>query len=141
VLILPLLFFLHVSGYDLIFGIDWLSHNSPMNINWKTDVIKLLLQGKKVTLHSQLVSIDINMTEPIVNISKEQNNGSQIFLANLFCVQEQSKADTADLLSQVQSILSNFSSIFAEPSSLPPSRTCDHRKNLLPNSQPSNLRP
>jgi hypothetical protein len=112
-----------------------------MNINWKTGVIKLLLQGKKVTLHSQLVSIDINMTEPIVNISIEQNNGSQIFLANLFCVQEQSKAGTADLLSQVQSILSNFSSIFAELSSLPPSRTCDHRINLLPNSQPSNLRP
>jgi Retroviral aspartyl protease len=50
---------LHVRRYDLIFRIDWLSLNRSMNINWKTGVIKLLLHGKHVTLHSQPVSIDI----------------------------------------------------------------------------------
>jgi Retroviral aspartyl protease len=61
---------LHVPGYDLILGIDWLALNNSMNINWKTGVIKLLLQGKKVTLQSQPVTMDINLTEPIVNIPK-----------------------------------------------------------------------
>jgi hypothetical protein len=42
-----------------------------MNINWKAGVIKLLLHGKKVTLHSQPVSIDIKITEPIVNLPRE----------------------------------------------------------------------
>jgi RNase H-like domain found in reverse transcriptase/Reverse transcriptase (RNA-dependent DNA polymerase)/Integrase zinc binding domain len=37
--------------------------------------------------------------------------------------------------------LSQFSSIFTEPSSLPPARPCDHQIHLTPGSKPINLRP
>jgi hypothetical protein len=44
---------LHVKGYDFTLGINWLSTNNPMKINWNTSIIQLLIQDQKVTLKSQ----------------------------------------------------------------------------------------
>ena len=42
---------------------------------------------------------------------------------------------------EVQLILDDFASVFAEPSGLPPRRACDHKIPLVPGAQPVSVRP
>ena len=53
--------------------------------------------------------------------------------------QLQSSAPT--LPAEVQHLIGQFASLFVEPTSLPPSRACDHEIPLLPGAQPVNIRP
>jgi hypothetical protein len=49
-------------------------------------------------------------------------------------------APTAPIHPQIQSLLDEFSQLFAEPSTLPPRRDCDHSIPLVPGAQPVCIR-
>lgn len=55
------------------------------------------------------------------------------------------KADSAQsdsvVIPAVQAIVDQFKHLFAEPTSLPPRRDCDHRIPLIPGAQPVAVRP
>ena len=41
---------------------------------------------------------------------------------------------------EIQQVVANFPSVFAEPNGLPPKRSCDHRIPLMAGAQPVNMR-
>jgi hypothetical protein len=45
------------------------------------------------------------------------------------------------ILEQIQLLLQSFQSLFEEPTTLPPSRSCNHSIPLIPSAQPINIRP
>jgi hypothetical protein len=45
------------------------------------------------------------------------------------------------LPAEIQLLLDQFAILFEEPTSLPPSRACDHQIPLLPGARPVNIRP
>jgi hypothetical protein len=47
----------------------------------------------------------------------------------------------SDLPSHIQQLLGSFEHLFAEPTALPPSRSCDHSIPLIEGAQPVNVRP
>jgi hypothetical protein len=59
----------------------------------------------------------------------------------LAVVHPDEKQDTASVPAAVQEILAQFSDVFVEPTSLPPSRTYDHAISLKPEAVPFNARP
>jgi hypothetical protein len=42
---------------------------------------------------------------------------------------------------RIQSLLQPFQDLFEEPTTLPPSRSCNHNIPLIPGAQPINIRP
>ena len=42
---------------------------------------------------------------------------------------------------EIQLLINQFAPLFAEPTSLPPSRACDHEIPLIPGARPVNIRP
>lgn len=42
---------LPLQCYDLILGIDWLSHHSPMSVDWKQKWLAFSYQGQQIHLH------------------------------------------------------------------------------------------
>jgi Retroviral aspartyl protease len=75
---------LHVAGIDLILGMDWLHAHSPIEMNCDTSSLSLYLKGKKVTLQFQPVTTEFLMCEYDVILSKQYQQGNQVFVAHLF---------------------------------------------------------
>jgi hypothetical protein len=62
-------------------------------------------------------------------------------LLQLFSISSvESAAAVSPVPPQVQELLDEFSSLFAEPSTLPPRRNCDHSIPLVPGAQPVSIR-
>jgi hypothetical protein len=112
-----------LGSFDIILGMDWLEAFSPMRVNWKDKWMSIpygsgfrLLQGRS--------SID-----------------SDSSLLQLFSISSvESAAAVSPVPPQVQELLDEFSSLFAEPSTLPPRRNCDHSIPLVPGAQPVSIR-
>jgi hypothetical protein len=66
----------------------------------------------------------------------------QVLLQICFATDDGPIESSVSLLpEEIQSLVSQFSSLFEEPSSLPPSRPCDHVIPLIPGARPVNVTP
>jgi Retroviral aspartyl protease len=129
---------LQVAGHDIILGMDWIHAHSPFKINSDLGQVSIMSKGIKVKLHIQPISTEFLLCESEINIANYTNKGHQMFVAHLFSV-EITYPPVPD--TKVQSVLDKFKDLFLEPTSLPPSRSCDHQINLIPSSKTINLRP
>ena len=51
-----------------------------------------------------------------------------------------SDVSSVSAIPEIQTVITKFSHLFQEPSSLPPERQCDHTIPLIPGAQPVNVR-
>lgn len=58
-----------------------------------------------------------------------------------FSLSGEQQTELSLLPTEVQALVDQFAELFAEPSSLPPSRACDHEIPLIPGARPVNIRP
>jgi hypothetical protein len=129
---------LPLGAFDVILGIDWLERHNP-NIDWVAKTLSMetpdgtiLLQGHKST---QLQCSAISAEE----LSTVCRQGSVAHLIHVYALDDSVKIEEITP-AEVQAIISQFEDIFAEPTSLPPRRACDHRIPLIPGAQPVNTR-
>lgn len=114
---------LPLGSYDIILGMDWLEAFSPMNINWRCKLMCIPYGPGSVLLHGI------------------GNNSDDCSLVQLFGISFVAESlPVPPILPQVQSLLDEFSELFAEPSALPPRRDCDHSIPLVPGAQPVCIR-
>jgi hypothetical protein len=122
----------------MILGMDWLEQNNPQ-IDWvaKTLTIQhadgdIFLQGH---MNEQLQCSGISAQE----LSSVCRQGSVAHLIHVYALDDTVHIEevTPDA---VQQLISQFDDVFAEPTSLPPRRACDHTIPLMPGSQPVNIR-
>lgn len=113
-----------LSSYDMIVGFDWLEQFSPMEVYWKQRWMSIPYKGSSIMLYGESATVH---TGSVVQICTVQALGSS---SEQFAVPP-----------EVQSILDEFASVFAEPSELPPSRACDHSIPLVQGAAPVNVRP
>lgn len=129
---------LPLGNYDVILGMDWLEQFSPMQIEWNHKWLEFFHQGKMIRLQgvtSQISQCSAISGEQLQGMTKK---GSVLCLVQLQAVQPSSLPEVPDV---VQPLLQEFSGVFAEPTGLPPKRTCDHHIPLVPNAKPISLRP
>jgi hypothetical protein len=112
-----------LGSFDIILGMDWLEAFSPMRVSWK-DKWMSIPYGSGFRLLKGMASID-----------------SDSSLLQLFSISSvESSTSVPPVPPPVQELLDEFSSLFAEPTTLPPRRNCDHSIPLVPGAQPVSIR-
>jgi hypothetical protein len=112
-----------LGSFDIILGMDWLEAFSPMRVSWK-DKWMSIPYGSGFRLLKGMASID-----------------SDSSLLQLFSISSvESSTFVPPVPPPVQELLDEFSSLFAEPTTLPPRRNCDHSIPLVPGAQPVSIR-
>lgn len=132
---------LPMGGYDLVLGMDWLTQYSPMTCDWAAKWLQFSYQGSLIKLQGIQSSSDLTTPqeatpEQVVKWTK----GNDVWA---IAVLEQSGGVTIPVseFPEIQSLLSEFESVFQNVSDLPPHRALDHAIPLLPNAIPVNSRP
>jgi hypothetical protein len=119
--------FLPLPSVDLVVGMDWLQHYSPMHIDWYHKWITIPYQGTYVSQQGMLSTLPVGAVIELRLFSDSPattNDPQQV---------------TAD--NRVQAVLSQFTEVFEDPIGLPPTRQCDHAIPLLPGANPFAVRP
>jgi hypothetical protein len=129
---------LPMSSYDAILGYDWLKTHSPMDFHWE-DRTMTFEEGQKIILEGVKPK-----TPQLQEISSEQlikwTEGNDIWAVAV--VEEvQLEPGEQPVVEEVNKLLEELQDMFAQPTTLPPSRFYDHQIPLLPNSVPVNSRP
>jgi hypothetical protein len=134
---------LDLGGYDAILGMDWLKLHSPMTTDWDKKFLSFPYQGKQVTLHGVPPTTDRQMKEiPVEQLAKWTKGNDVWVIAVIHSVPVLPDATTTPAyLASISSLLTEFSSVFFEPTELPPQRQYDHAIALKPDATPFNARP
>ncbi|XP_015618641.1 uncharacterized protein [Oryza sativa Japonica Group] len=130
---------LPITSYDMILGMDWLMKHSPMSVDWSLKTITLSLQGTTVTLqgvHSELAHCKILSAN---EMQQFQQRKAVAHMVQLCSITDDVEPETIPV--PVQELMQEFTTVFAEPKGLPPTRPFDHSIPLLPGAQPINVRP
>lgn len=133
---------LELGGYDAILGVDWLKLHSPMTTDWNKKFISFPYQGQQVTLHGVQATQTSDVREvPVEQLAKWVKGNEVWAVALLHPTTNSSQVETAVYPPEVQSLLTQFSSVFSEPTTLPPVRQYDHSIPLKAEAAPFNARP
>jgi len=115
---------LPLQSYDLIVGMDWLEHYSPMKVHWRQKWMAIPYGGKTVVLQGQLpVNHDLAAVQVLWVLDAEVPD-----------------AVSEPVPAELQKLLEQYSDIFTSQVALPPSRACDHEIPLIAGARPVNIR-
>ncbi|KAG6488248.1 hypothetical protein ZIOFF_057007 [Zingiber officinale] len=131
------LFLLPLDGCDVVLGAQWLRTLGDIIWNFSQLTMRFQDQGKEVCIRGK-------RQDTITSISSYQAERLLKKDCSIFLMQLSIKKDhkgTSYTPPELETLLSKFSMIFAEPKGLPPSRSHDHRIPLIPGSAPANVRP
>jgi len=115
---------LSLGSYDMIIGMDWLEAFSPMKVHWLQKWICIPYGSIQVLLRGQHPHSAADSLVQVYHIASDASNSPK-----------------SDIMPEVQLILDDFASVFAEPSGLPPCKACDHKIPLVLGAQPVSVRP
>jgi hypothetical protein len=129
---------LDLGAYDAILGYDWLKQHSPMSCHWEHKTMSFVENGRDIVLQG---------VQP-AQLSLEQLPAQQLVKwvagndIGAFAVVEV-MAPTPDSVFpvEIQHLLEEYTDVFEDPRTLPPSRFHDHHIPFLPNVVPVNSKP
>lgn len=130
---------LPLGAYDVILGVDWLKQHGPIKGDWDLKTIRVTNGDKRVTLQGVQSTVSTDLRELPVEQLAKWSKGNEVW-ALAVVHPETDHVDTA-IAEPVKGVLTSFADVFAEPSTLPPSRSYDHAIALKPDAAPFNMRP
>lgn len=114
---------LALHNYDGIIGLDWLAKHSPMITHWAQQWLAFPMGNEMVVLHG------------------DGTPGVTHALVELHLVQPPATEKGSEHCPRILQLLEEFSSVFTEPSGLPPARQYEHHIPLIPGARPVSMRP
>jgi hypothetical protein len=120
---------LQIPFYDLIVGMDWLEKFSPMFVHWKHKWLSLLYQGQTVVLHGCQPKIPVGTLLEVLHMSKPTIDSAQLLLF-----------EDLSVPALILNLLKQYEYLFNTPTSLPPSRFCEHSIPLFEGARPVSIR-
>ncbi|KAJ4800100.1 polyprotein [Rhynchospora pubera] len=123
---------------------DWIAKVGPMMIDCVKGLVQLSKEGHKIQLQVQGEVAEVKLCQGSVNVSQKLQKGSDIIIAHLFLAKAESPPTSFphhNFSPAFQTVVNQFSTVFSDPSSLPPHRLIDHQIPIITNSPPVNLRP
>ncbi|KAJ3702738.1 hypothetical protein LUZ61_006443 [Rhynchospora tenuis] len=139
---------LEVQGYDVILGMDWIAKVGLVVIDCVKGLVQLKQGDNTISLQVQGEVAEVKLCDGEVCISTEQKKGSDIIFAQLFVTQLGQVDTTISFSSQLtklapelQQVVAAYSTVFTDPTTLPPIRSTDHQIPLLHDTVPINIRP
>lgn len=147
---------LAIVGADLILGASWLAQLGPHVVDYEKKTIHFYHNNQFMVLQGALMAKPAYTTVPQLNRLCSTQSIRECYSLQIIPVDALNSpvANTApQLTSEIQSVitadtpdelfalLNKFHFVFAVPRGLPPSRACDHRIPLLPDSTPVKVKP
>ncbi|XP_070018164.1 uncharacterized protein LOC142172733 [Nicotiana tabacum] len=129
---------LHLGGYDMVLGMNWLDQFTPIILNTKPLSVTFLKEGRIITLKGNTDSAEV-WSDVEENTAKLLQQGSNCCLVKLYDLSQQTPE--VDVPAPVLELLQKDADIFEEPMALPPTKSCDHTITLMPDTHPFSLRP
>lgn len=130
---------LSLPYYDLVLGMDWLEHHSPMWIHWKRKLLWFTHEGKRISLKGVKDSLS---TCPKVKARKLKGLLRKGGVAQLIHLCQTQPSTPQEAIPQVvQQLIQQNDHLFKDPDSLPPQMEFDHSIPLLPSVKPVNVKP
>ncbi|XP_027088762.1 uncharacterized protein [Coffea arabica] len=129
---------MELGGWDIILGVDWMTHFSPITFDFQQLRISLHHEGGEIHLHGQADNCDLDLI-------RGKDLRTFIEYKRQMCMaissQQSEENSTESMPLAVQELLQDYEDIFQTPHSLPPSRNVDHEIPLKPDAQPFKLKP
>ncbi|XP_074313633.1 uncharacterized protein LOC141648817 [Silene latifolia] len=133
VMIVPL------GGCEMVLGVQWLASLGP--VSWDFDKLRIYFnfRGTKVVLRG----IKKGELQWIRGDKLSQAcKGGQLFALDVQYKEEEGIGEEVNSIPEcIKAVLGEFTDVFAEPDSLPPHRSHDHKIHLNPGTLPINVRP
>jgi hypothetical protein len=128
-----------IPHHDVILGKPWLTLHNP-TIDWRHNTITTTLGNRQITLRPNILmkknykGLNLITASQIKKILRKGNG--DVLLA---IIKDTRESDTNQPSSSTEAILKEFSDVFPNklPAQLPPSRTVDHRIELIPGTRPA----
>lgn len=117
---------LPLQHYDGIIGMDWLSAQGTMSVNWLQKWLSFDYKDSKVVLQGDPPS-EFEFTIVELQLIRE--------------TQETKVTVLEDVPEEIQQVIASFADIFEESAGLPPRRSCDHKIPLVEGARHVNIRP
>ena len=95
-----------------------------MHVHWKHKWLSIPYEGRSIVLQGELADSPADLLLQVCTVDHPPPD---------------SVPDSLPV--EVQTLLEQFSDLFQQPDSLPPSRACNHAIPLLPGAQPFYIRP
>lgn len=130
---------LELGAYDAILGMDWLKQHSPMVTDWVNHCLAFQHKDKFVKLQGVAAPQDTTVREMPIEQLVKWYKGNEVWAVAI--VQTNTEVKTAPLPTEIQTVLEEFSDVFANPTELPPERPYDHAIPLQNGATPVNARP
>ncbi|OIT26263.1 putative mitochondrial protein [Nicotiana attenuata] len=129
---------LHLGGYDMVLGMNWLDQFTPVILNTIPLSVTFLKEGKIITLKGNADNAEV-WSDVEENTAKLLQQGSSCCLVQLYDLSKQTPEEKVP--APVLELLQKYAVIFEEPMALPPKRSCEHTITLMPDAHPFSLRP
>ena len=107
---------LSLGNFDAILGMDWLEAYSPMQVHWALKWLAILYDGKAQVLQGLLPDEPEQLVLQIEDTAPAFSSDHEVITVP----------------APISQLIEEFSDLFKPPTSLPPSRTCNHEISLLP---------
>jgi Reverse transcriptase (RNA-dependent DNA polymerase) len=114
-----------------------------MLIGWNKKWIEFDNNGCKVRLQVQDENVVVHFYEGI-QVDKELKDGNEVMVAQIWLCEANPNSvfpSLKNVPTEFHSVLQQFSTVFEQPTTLPPVRPIDHQIPLLPTTKPVNLSP
>lgn len=110
-----------LGSLDVILGIAWLGRLGDVIFNWQKQEIRFWDSGDQVILRGSDSSLELASLQECLDVQTDPIQPLPPATMSLDPLQQ----------SQLQEILSQFSTLFSEPTGLPPKRRIEHKINLI----------
>jgi hypothetical protein len=127
-------YILPITVCQLILGVQWLKTFGPIEMDFKKIIMSYKKQGETYIFH-RLKHTD---NEAFTSKKFYELQGFDLFLQ---IIPFYPSKNTIHHPPKMNSLLSKFSHMFEQPTSLPPKRSNNHHMPLQPNSRPVRVRP
>ncbi|XP_027124419.1 uncharacterized protein [Coffea arabica] len=129
---------MELEGWDIILGVDWMTHFSPITFDFQQLRISLHSEGNEIHLHGQAEDSDMDLIRGR-DMRTFIEYKRQMCLA-LNCRKEIGE-EVAVIPQEIMEVLQDYDDVFQTPKSLPPPRSVDHEILLKKEAQPFKLKP
>ena len=127
---------LALRGADIVLGTQWLQSLGPVTFDFRSMWMKFQQGNKEVRLDG-VRSLPSPALQPMVGLPCASDWAYLLQLGPAGDEPQMSPGTTFNL----SNLLDKFSGLFEEPKELPPTRTADHRIEIVPGAAPANVRP
>ena len=128
---------LPIGGCQMVLGVDWLQSLDELTVNFKKKRVKITRNNQSWELQGVLPNDMEIVSARVMEKTLYQSTKGWV----MYVCQKLDSQPVEGCHDQLQALCQEYDVLFEEVLGLPPKRSHDHQINLIPGTEPVNLRP